>query len=348
MQCSESFYRECIIEELENKRVADTTSNPKDIIEILKRLQASNEEEDENEPEIEEGSEEDMEEDMDSDDETEEVDLAKRLENIDLNNADALWDCLTETERQEFEAMLQNGDISKIVPAVQPWWECKTRKKLIVEVDATENQAVESETEVPVVLTAIKSFTQLSQKPPADCVRHNLTNILAAYAYMFRYFNGDHHNYPQEAITCILYCAGNLRSNVNFSSKAMAIESVGHECRNQGYIADGETTKQLQADVVSIFQGSQFSEVVAVSSSDCVLAALSDIHRLLSLVRLIREKSGGQKDEPPTIAAKASFSKRFSDDEKALQSNDDLLQKSKLKLYIKKIEYYLSYAQNFC
>jgi hypothetical protein len=325
---------------LANNRVADNTDNPADIVEILKRLQASQDDE----ADFEDADAEEEEEAVDSDDAELEEDLAERLKNVDLNNADALWECLTEQERLEFEGMLQSGEIGKIVPVVKPWWECKTRKKLVEEVGAEATPGT-TETEIPAVLTSIKTFDQLSPKPPADCVMHNLTNLLAAYAYTIRYFNGDHLNYPQEAVTCFVTCSSNLRANANFDSRAMAVEAVCHDCRNASYVADVETSKQLAADVASIFKGSQYNEATPLlKSNDFVLAALSDMHRSLSLVRLIsrEERKGNAAKEQQT------FSKRFSDNERIVEASAELLERGKLKLYIKKVEYYLAFAKSFC
>lgn len=56
----------------------------------------------------------------DSDDEEE--DLASRLENIDLNNAEEVWLSLTHAERAEFESLVASGEVDKILPVWIPWW----------------------------------------------------------------------------------------------------------------------------------------------------------------------------------------------------------------------------------
>lgn len=60
----------------------------------------------------------------DSDDEDSIPDLSERLQNIDLNDADRVWQCLTEEEKQEFQTILKDGDISQLIPEYEPWW-CK-------------------------------------------------------------------------------------------------------------------------------------------------------------------------------------------------------------------------------
>lgn len=59
---------------------------------------------------------------LDSDDESEGADLAERLAGIDLDNADQVWEQLSEEERRQFEELLQSGDVSEVVPTWEPWW----------------------------------------------------------------------------------------------------------------------------------------------------------------------------------------------------------------------------------
>lgn len=65
--------------------------------------------------------------------------MAERIENIDLDDANELWGVLTDAERQEFEALLRNGDEEKVLPHWTPWWSPKSHKKqLVEEIDETE------------------------------------------------------------------------------------------------------------------------------------------------------------------------------------------------------------------
>lgn len=88
LQCSEEFYKKCIIEELalENNEEAK-----KKMLEILKRNHLNDEEDSE----------------LDSDDEDDVADITNRLAGVDLDNADQVWEKLTEDEQQEFIAFLK-------------------------------------------------------------------------------------------------------------------------------------------------------------------------------------------------------------------------------------------------
>lgn len=57
----------------------------------------------------------------DSDDE-EFTNLNDRLNGIDLDNSEQVWDLLTDTEKAEFEHLVKSGDITKILPQFVPWW----------------------------------------------------------------------------------------------------------------------------------------------------------------------------------------------------------------------------------
>jgi len=58
----------------------------------------------------------------DSDDDDSLPDLHERLTNVNLDDADSVWEKLTPTERQEFEELLQSGDASQLVVPWEPWW----------------------------------------------------------------------------------------------------------------------------------------------------------------------------------------------------------------------------------
>lgn len=68
--------------------------------------------------------------DYDSDDE-EQIELHERIKDLNLNDADGIWKVLTEDERNEFEALLSQGDVAAIMPQWEPWWMYSREKKLV-------------------------------------------------------------------------------------------------------------------------------------------------------------------------------------------------------------------------
>ncbi|KAG5671616.1 hypothetical protein PVAND_001809 [Polypedilum vanderplanki] len=96
-QCSEAFYKECVMNELKNQQ--HSLKNKKKFIEMLQRTEEQKYEDDEW---------------LDSDDDEDEVDLAERLNEVDLDNADEIWERLTDTEKEEFKSILFNDDKNQI------------------------------------------------------------------------------------------------------------------------------------------------------------------------------------------------------------------------------------------
>lgn len=70
----------------------------------------------------------------------------------------------------------------------------------------------------------------LQSKEPSDCVQYNLINILAAYAFTTRYFNGDYRDFVKEAVSCIASLSLCLKNNQNFVDFETCVKSVEQEC----------------------------------------------------------------------------------------------------------------------
>lgn len=90
------------------------------------------------------GNIDDENDEVDSDDD-EEIDLQERIKDLNLDDADKLWNALTEDERNEFEAMLNQGDVGSIIPQWEPWWLYNKGEKLIQDVgnkDTAEEDAI--------------------------------------------------------------------------------------------------------------------------------------------------------------------------------------------------------------
>lgn len=370
-ECSETFYKQCIMDEMaaEAKQPKlDKNESMKRMYEILARMQSveSNastisdidvteyiQELDNFDDDLHEAPE------LDSDDEATVVeagedsdcaDLAERLEVVDLNDADAIWDRLTVQERKDFEQLLHNGDISKIVPQYEPWWEVSVA--LVEEIKPEQSMVLKDDQAAPKIVANIKSFDELSTKTPNPCVRNNLLNILAAYTFAARFYNGDHQNYPHESAHCVVSICANIKSNWNYDSEAAAIESVASEARNEGLRFDAEDVRTMKSDVQKLLHtpanlsASQFlgggggngDQVQLLQQNLFVLAALSDLYRVLMCAKCTRDNPMREKYSPGT------FSKRFADHE---INNFGELKRSKISVYLKKIEYFLAYSNKF-
>lgn len=94
---------------------------------------------------------------VDSDDEEDVADLGERLNGIDLDDADKVWEKLTHDERQEFMAFLKSEDVAKFVPKWTPWWEFHSDKK-VQEVE----EAMRYKEKCPEIVSMIKDFNTIS------------------------------------------------------------------------------------------------------------------------------------------------------------------------------------------
>lgn len=376
-QCSEPFYRECVMAEMTSgggvEQTKEATESKRRMYEMLMRMQSveSNAsdisdidltEQIRQLEEIEEHEDEDGEgEELDSDDElpvdTEVIecsDLAERLQNVDLNDANAVWEKLTAEEQKDFETLVQSGDISTIVPEYKPWWIVEA-PLLIEEVTASDsNQIVAHDAKLllpELLLENIKRFGELSTKCPDDCVRHNLINILAAYTFATRFFNGDHQSYPHESAHCLVSICVNIKASANYESDAAAIESVASQARNEGLRFDEDDVQMMRSDVDKLLhppqhaiaqQNNQLREaeedLQILGENLFILSALSDLYRVLLQAKLQKDSPLREKYSPGV------FHKRFADHE---INNFGELKRSKLGVYLKKIEYYLAYSNQF-
>lgn len=261
--------------------------------------------------------------------------MAERLADVDLNDANAVWAKMTTFERTEFENLVFSGDASQVLPVTEPWWTQKQTKPLIEEV--TSNAPHKAASQSPPIYTNIVDFSKISSKPPANCVPHNLTNVLAAYSITYRYFNGDHISSAQEATNYLVSVCANLKKNANFEDDELAIHSVAHDCQDEGIDIEKGQLEALRQDVDNIVEG----PIRKHPSNAYVLAALSDVHKLLSTTAKNMKalaKSDGEK------MVTGEFSKRFVDHQ---NGGLECVTRSVVSASLRKIEYYLAYVNKF-
>ncbi len=81
--------------------------------------------------------------DLDSDDSEDDnqEDLLDRMENVDLNDSDIVWDRLNEKEKTDFQKKISTGEIIEYLPNWDPWW-IKTAKNLIEDLDIPQSSDI--------------------------------------------------------------------------------------------------------------------------------------------------------------------------------------------------------------
>ncbi|UZO11609.1 uncharacterized protein OCT59_003168 [Rhizophagus irregularis] len=239
-------------------------------------------------------------------------DISERFRDIDLASADfdTVWSKLTPAEKEEFEQKYVNGksDLSELSDELllwKPWWEITTeynnRKKevlssKIIELNEDENDLeYESDdsggdlADRPLIITDIKNLEDLIKTTPNPAISLNLLNILYAYAYTCRTFNGDIFEHPEESCKVLWDLSPILANNDNlvYESISQAIAaSSSLTFQNPIYSQPQEFSYLILDDIVNL-----------LSSTNNVLAALSDLYRLFQQVgsETITKKSARQR-----------------------------------------------------
>ncbi|EEC07382.1 conserved hypothetical protein [Ixodes scapularis] len=134
--------------------------------------------------------------------------LVERLAEVDLDDAESAWSCLTADEKAEFEELVASGSAGKLVPVWQPWWE---RAPLIAEVAPTD-----ATSDVP-------PLNRLTSQPPAPCVVNSALNVLCGYVYVARLYNGD---LLSESALELLSVSAVLSEDAVFASASEAVQSL--------------------------------------------------------------------------------------------------------------------------
>lgn len=293
----------------------------------------------ENESEDDEEEEEDWDE-LDSDDnETDGGELADRLAEVDLNNADAVWERLTDEEKQEFKSIVYNGEIEKIVQAMEPWWKHRMEAEMVRDVKEEEVKVKEILKKCPKVVKEIKDFKTISTKTPAPCIIFNIANVIGAYSYIFHYYNGDHTSYELEAADNLITICDNLKSNANFESIVSVADSIMMNCHNTNLFSDLNTKEMIMEDLKDIFEGPGDE----THQNAFLLASLSDIVSLFKSARS-KQKQIKVKDS----STPGGTSKKFSDEFVSSDGRSEFKQlenQTHVLGCIKKIEFYLSFIR---
>lgn len=318
LECSESFYKQCVEEELKSQE-PDPEAR-KTMVAILKRA---------HEEQIEDilGTSDESDEEgtqLDSDDEEEVPDLEKRLKDVNLDNADEIWSALTNSEKQEFQALIKNGEVEKILPEWHPWWSIQGTRRLVE--DADSNELPEYMKYCP-TLVEVPVFSELQKASPN--LRYNIINVIYSYAYMALYYNGDYLNCAEEATKVFLVLCNTIRCNEVFENVESAVVSVTENIIETDWLPKDEQMMLIFREAGNmILQGPEERAKSLYSS-----AAVSELHRVFNTARA-------------EISAHKNNSREFSSRFSHCSGSNLNLSKKTLLLYCKKLEYYLSWLKS--
>lgn len=282
--------------------------------------------------------------------------LAERLHGVDLSDADLVWSKLSESERQQMGKVVQQQNMTAVLPTFNPWWENKVQRIQISEVGGDQINLVSTEHEWrnlqhPKIKKAIAEFSQISTEPPSQHIEHNLTNVLAAYTSTVRFFYGEHLRSAYEAVKYLIVICSFLKSNTTFIDPKLAIDAVRNEARKEGLTIEDHDLIQMKKDIDCIREGPDPNH-----QTNCyILAALSDLYRLFQLAKsrtaLTPRKAFTSSSKTLEIVPSQEQAREFQQfisrfgDFKIVEFIS--MDKQQIKSTLKKVEYFLAYAKQF-
>ncbi|XP_011193294.1 uncharacterized protein LOC105219066 [Zeugodacus cucurbitae] len=324
LKCTEAFYKSCIQDELSSQDHSDV-KKMYDILKNIRETEAGIQNDFDGDKADSELDEDDVFDDLNDDydeDEEDVEDIATRMKDVDINDADEVWEHLSMSERIEFKKLIENNTIMNLVPEHKPWWSLKKSK--IIEINSTNNDTI-----VPEIEKSILKFSAIFSKAPSECLHYNLWNILSSYAAMVRYFNGEYSTNPIEAVAHLVNLSLTLKFGTNFESVEDALATVEVEALNTNAIGVSKSFEPTYSSTLC----SVLKHDAECLMSSCYnkLAALSDIYRLISNATNHLKISKSKKD--------TDFFKLF-----AICNGSVLLDRKKLLHLSKKVEFLLSYV----
>uniref|UniRef100_A0A0A9CS24 HIT-type domain-containing protein n=1 Tax=Arundo donax TaxID=35708 RepID=A0A0A9CS24_ARUDO len=197
VQCTESFMRENVMDELKQMQPEDESK--KKMLDILKRLH--------------------MEEEMKSDGEDGSV-LSEELIQRVISGEEIKLEDLSDDEIKRFRQALASGEFSKMIEPWTPWWEKPSARSISLSPDGSQliRQVRTEDTAIPDPMTdqeprvneipegpesPLPSLKQLTKAEPSLLAVH-LVDILYSYCFTLRLYNGDWHSDPFGASTVAL------------------------------------------------------------------------------------------------------------------------------------------------
>jgi len=275
--------------------------------------------------------EEDSESD-DSDDDEEPIELAERLQGIDLDNAAEVWDKLSKEERKQFDELVKSGDLASVLPEYEPWWKVKVKVPKIKDLADPDDESYKEN--CPEVNQSIVNFNTIC-KSPSVYLKYGLLNVLYAYAYAVKYFSGDYKDEFCEFIEIVQLLSKNLDGH-NFELADTAVESAASEVNNHQFLTISlEFSRNVKKDVVDIVKGPTGDD------NYYILAGLSDLKRQFEkTIKFLKKR------KPEEIPSQTTDSANLPIWLRSVERKPDL-KLDLVKKHLKKVEFYLSWSQQF-
>ena len=258
LQCSEQFYRKCVLDTLKFDSKGRHPEVRKKTLEILKRdYQHSCQES----PEF--GLNKDEQEEQEQEEEIDPNQLDQLLRSLDLDDPTKLWQQLNDKQKKEFEELIQSEAIFNLVPpnAWQPWYvealeeesikvqeempdieqnfsapkldpSNKIKEKIDVS-SSDDEQYLEKEIkkrikqesqQCPPRPVDIVPLSRLSTRPVSPLIKHSIINVLFNYCLLCRHFGGDLRQNCEQVVDLLMNHSLLNAPTIVFSSTAQALQ----------------------------------------------------------------------------------------------------------------------------
>ncbi|KAL2633953.1 hypothetical protein R1flu_005432 [Riccia fluitans] len=291
LRCTESFMRENVIEEMRDIQATDETKEK--TLQMLKRIHFD--EAGRSIFEDESFAADESQESLDSDDAEGSFFSERTIQCIMEGEVPTLEE-LTETEREHFMRYLATGEGSRLIQPWNPWWlnplaknvsVSKQGSSLIQSLDsspdsssspsgmAANDELMEvSPSEVPAPPSKpLPSVRELTLKEPSPLLAVHLAEVVYAYCFTLRYYNGDWRSDPVEATSVFL-------SVSHVVGQAALPESVCEAFHEALQTVCSPVFKHAGGLPLGL---GLLDDCVAVLrlGRPCVICALSDLHNML-------------------------------------------------------------------
>ncbi|RLN40615.1 zinc finger HIT domain-containing protein 2 [Panicum miliaceum] len=267
LQCTESFMRENVMDELKQMQPEDESK--KKMLDILKRLH--------------------LEEEMESDGEDESM-LSEELIQKVMSGEEVKIEDLSDDEIKRFRQALASGELSKMIEPWTPWWRKPSARLITLSPDgsqlirqlrdedtATSDPTTDQEPSINEIPegpeSPLPSLKQLTRAEPSPLLAVHLVDILYSYCFTLRLYNGDWHSDPLGASTVALSMSKVMGEDAKPETVPEALTACIEETCSPAYRHTGgfRFAIRLVDDIISILS----------LGHNALVCTLSDYHRLI-------------------------------------------------------------------
>ncbi|KAM3402739.1 hypothetical protein ACQJBY_006512 [Aegilops geniculata] len=284
VQCTESFMRENVTEEL--KQIQPEDESKRKMLDILRRFH--------------------LEEEMESDGEDESM-LSEELIQKAISGDEIKLEDLSDDEIKRFRQALASGELSKMIEPWTPWWKNPSAKSISLSHDGSQliRQISTDDTTLSDPMTAsesiihetpegpespLPSLKQLTRAEPSPLLTVHLVDILYSYCFTLRLYNGDWQSDPLGASTVVLSMSKVMGDGAKPETVSEALTTCIEETCSPAYRHTGgfRFAIGLVDDIVTILS----------LGGNAVVCALCDFHRLIQAGEsILKEDKVGETEK---------------------------------------------------